>query len=510
VLKQSVFLEKSTSNAAPMPPIYPGEMTQGSLNFQRNPNSFANQFKSSSEFRRFHKNIKNTYRSRPREGNYTSPSNTYAESEYNGRAFHKGPNSAIHSRKNPFPLNRPADHLKHGYRSRLSSSSAQTMSTSHSQPLVQSSEGSESSGAGSKTNPNNYSYLEQDSWYKNIDQESQALKAVIRMKNKEIVALVVKANNQKKQMLELKEELQQAKSNLMKQTRLLWEEKIQHAKHKEEYAKGIKKIQNLSNDLMKKNSVWKWKHEKLSSVNRNLMEKLNRTEGKLNYSERLVAKQKEKLSGWGTVFSEANKEADTYWDICHKEDNTEETEILPRIIPEGQLLENSQGLILKDLLNLSREEWNLNNVHRIIPPQSKLNNHFESPIPHHPNKYRLCQVFEPGFRLFNPNDTTKVDNIEPSNSDFSDGCEYQLSDDEVEFWMLPKPPNVIDVEKRMTDHKKVSQYVEGYETQTGVTSQPGTPSSLSSTQHNQVYQTQFLETSQPGTPSSSSVSSTVN
>jgi len=278
------------------------------------------------------------------------------------------------------------------------------------------------------------------------------------------------------------------------------------------------KFQNFSSHLKQENSLWKQKYEELSIEYKNLKEQLHRVKDKLKYSEELVAKQKEKLSGWGTTLNEANKRADSYWDISEG-DHSEDAEILPIIIPEGQLLENPEEYILKDLLTLSNKEWTVKEVSKIIPVDIQLSNHLKRPIPQHPNKSHLRQIFEPGLGLFNRKDSTKADTIQLNNSESSDGCNGQFSEDEVEFWMLPDPPTVIDVEKWLTEHKQ-SQNEQSYETQNGETSQPGTPSSLSSTEHNQICQIQPEHyqicqiqpgaTSQPGTPSSSSVSSTVN
>jgi len=448
----------------------------------------------------------NTYHSRTCARSKPLSNSAQPQRKYDGRPFIMARDLTNDPRKNTPPEVQPARPIGHGYTNGYSSPRAQTVPNPYLQPLAQSREGSASPGAGCKMNHNNYWYLEQDSWNRAIDQENQELKAIIRMKDKKIIALVLKDNKRKKQITRLKEELLEVKSKLREQARLLTAEKTHHAKHKEEYAKGIEKIQNLSNHLRKKYSVWKWRHEKLSIDNKNLIKKLNRTESKLKYNEELLAKQKEKLSGWGTAFSEANDEDDS--EVSPK-DKSEKKKIQPTIYPKGEVLENPNGLKLKDLLNLKREEWNLKNLPKIVAGQRQMGNRLKSPIPHNPEKCRLRQLFEPGLGLVNPNDSTKADLIESCKSDSSESFEYQRSDDD-EFWMLPNPPSVIDVEKWLTDNKKVSQYEQGYKTETGKTSQPGTPSSLSSTQHYQVYQTKPGETSQPGTPSSSSVSSTIN
>lgn len=479
-VRNKLFKEEKMTYVTAIPPSSNhGQMTWESQKFHRYPSHSSNQYYNSSS--NYHRSHRSNNRSQHRARRHPSSCDTHCRRAGNGRAFHTGRFRKMNPRKNALPLYQTAHYTAHPpvhrHQSWVSPSNAHTISSSLPQHIGQSSDGSGSSDAGSKTYLNNYSCVEQDYWYKTIEQENQALKEEKTKKKQKINELIIRAEKQKHKIVELEKQLMEAKSTAKKQAILLSEERTQLSKAKIEYSRGVKKFQNLSNNLIQKNLVLKQKHEKLRSENKHLNDELVEIKDKLKNSEALLAKQKEKLSGWGSNFNLASREAESNCDISKKGEDSKEGNRLPHLIIEGQPIVNPQRLILKNLL--SRQESTDQTVAK-NGPNRQLRDQLKLSIPIHPDKSPLRQIFEPGLRLFNPKDLHIPDIIgEPNKSESSEGDKDNPSDEEVDFWLLPNPPAVIDVEKWMQDHEQVPWGDQSCETQSGQISQAGTPNSVS-------------------------------
>jgi len=444
-----------------MPPMYHCQIEHESHEFHRCSTHFASQGLSS-DLGTCHRNRNGFQQSALR---YPSFKDKQIANSCNGSDFFRGWDQSIRSVNSPHPLYYPAPF----YKIRGSKPCAHFVSSSQSQPFAQSSRGSGSFEASSKKYPKNKSCKDYDSWFKTTEQEYEELKVMMKMKNQKINELAVKVEQQKQQICNLKKELLKAESTVKENGRLVREE----LKFKEKYKKLIVKFKKLYNHFREKKEVWKKKHKKLGTENKKLKEELNRTKDKLKSSDGLLAIQK----SWGSAFNTAFVTKRDF-DLSEIGVDSKEADCPPRIIPEGEPLENPQGFVLKNLCSLSKEE-------RTVKKVSKSHMGYQSddqrkPSIHKHLKSPMDQIFKSEHTLFDLNDFTNTEMAEPNDDELSASNNDSLSGEEANFWILPNPPTMTDVEDRIRDREKITQDDKSCETRFSEIFNPGTPNSLSS------------------------------
>jgi len=255
-------------------------------------------------------------------------------------------------------------------------------------------------------------------------------------------------------MGELEKKLKEAKSNTKEQARLLSDEGRQRLKAEENYVRGVKKFQLLSNNLQYKNSVLKQKHEKLDDENKMLKEELRQAKDELKCREGLIRNQNRQLSGWGNGASTSSREALRKNELCRVKGHLE-VNIISQIITEGRPSGKPDGLLPRDLLSLGKEDRSMKKV----PSKQFVLRHSDQHTqknPHQFDKPPLHQIFAPGRRLL------KIDFKTPEMSELTDSQSSKSDKDqplnkEVEFWTFTEPPSVPNVEKVMVVSGDVSQ-----------------------------------------------------
>merc|ERR1712060_531799 len=241
-------------------------------------------------------------------------------------------------------------------------------------------------------------------------------------------------------------------------------------KAEENYVRGVKRFQFLSNNLQYKNSVLKQKQEKLDGENKILKEELLLAKDKLKYHEGLIRNQNRQLSGWGNEFSMSYREALGKNELCRVEGHMKVNSFC-QTIPEDQASENPNGLLPYDLLSLGKVEGNMEKVIR-KPFHCQHNGQHNQRNPHKFDKPPLHQIFEPGRKLLTV-DFKIAEMSEMTDSQSSKSDKDQPVNKEVEFWMLAEPPSVTDVDKAMTVFGDVSQGERTNDSQTLRISQHG-------------------------------------
>jgi len=335
-------------------------------------------------------------------------------------------------------------------------SSVSNMSISPLQRLPQSSNGCRCSEAGSKTSywEKSCQEPESDIWYETTGQWNQHEKDDLIEKNKKINELLSNQAKLKWEMEELEKRLIEAKSNTKEQARLLSDERRQRLKAEENYVRGVKKFQSLSNNLQYKNSVLKQKQEKLDGENKMLKKELQLAKDELKYREGLIRTQNRQLSGWGNGSSVSSREALRKNEQCGVEGRMGENSIA-QIIPESRASGKPDGLVPRDLLCLGKENIKMKKVPSKSFVRQQSNPHSQN-NPHQFDKPPLHQIFEPGRRLLKF-DFKTAEMLELTDSQSSNSDKDQPLNKEVEFWTLPEPPSVPDVEKVMVVFEDVSQ-----------------------------------------------------
>lgn len=382
---------------------------------------------------------------------YPVPYNAYNKRGNYETSFSRGWDPLTRSIKRPAPVFRTADPLAHCH---SQTSSVSNMSLSPSQRLAHSSDRCRCSEAGSKVYYGNNSCQEQDIWYE-TESENQHQRDDLREKNQMISELLMTEAKQKKQIVELEKRLNEAISNTNEQTLLLCEEKRERLKAVENHAVGIKNFRLMSKNLQSKNSVLKQKHKKLIGENKILKEELQLTIDKLKYCEGLVRKQNRQLSGWGIEFNVVSWEARRKNELSGAEGRVEVNSLLG-VVPEGQDLVKLGDLLPRDLLGLSKEEGYVEKVVQNKHGDGRVSNKQMPLIPHLREKPPLQKIFQPGRMLLNTDfKNIEMSELADSQSSKSDR-DYPLNK-EVDFWMLPEPPEVIDTEKVVVGLVEVSQ-----------------------------------------------------
>jgi len=400
---------------------------------------------------KLHRFEENHYHQPRAPHSYPVPYNAYNQRGNYETSFSRGWDPLTRSSKNPSPVFLTADPLAH---CQSQTSSVSNMSLSPSQRLAHSSDRCRCSEAGSKVYCGDNSCQERDIWYE-TESVNQHQRDDLRGKNQLINQLLSKEEKQRKQIVELEKRLKEAISNKIEQTCLLREERRERLKAEENHAMGMKSFRLMSNNLQSKNSVLKQKHKKLIGENKMLKGELQLTKDKLKYSEGLIRKQNRQLSGWGNEFNVRSWEARRKNELSGAEGHVE-VNSLSGVVPEGQDLVILGDLLPRDLLSLSKEEGYVEKVVLNKQGDGLVSNKQMPPIHHLRDKPPLQKIFEPGRMLLN----TDFKNIEMSelvDSQSSKSDRYYPLNKEVDFWMRPEPPDVIDAEKVVVGLVEVSQ-----------------------------------------------------
>jgi len=269
-----------------LPKMCHGQIKHECHEFQRYSTNFKSQ-DLSSDFGRCHSKKNGFQQSVIR---YPSSNDVYVKHSCDGCKISRGSHQSTNVGNNPLPFYHPAPF----YQIPGSKSAHFIMSSSQSPSFVYSSHGSGISNDSSRTCPKK-SCLDCDSGLRTPDQENEELKVVMKMKNQKISELTLKAEKQDWQIYNLKNELLKAKSNVREKSLLREELK----KTKDRYKKLLVKFKKLHNKSTARNVIWKRKHKKLDSENKNLKEELHRTIEKLRSTEGFLAIHENNLTGWG-------------------------------------------------------------------------------------------------------------------------------------------------------------------------------------------------------------------